>query len=69
MLMSEGINGDVSLWASVKKQNNKMYMSGSKKQTVKIRDQIVDLKETNKSVGQLMVLTRSNRVIDQTNAV
>lgn len=40
------INGDVSLWAPVKKKNNKMYMSVSKKQTVKIRNQTVDLKQT-----------------------
>ena len=44
--VAERINGDISLWAPVKKQNNKMYMSGSKKLTVKIRDQTVDLKET-----------------------
>ena len=43
--VTERINGDVSLWAPVKTQNNKMYMSSSKKQSVKIRDQTVDLKE------------------------
>ena len=32
--VNERINGDVSLWAPVKEQNNKMYMSGSKKHTV-----------------------------------
>ena len=31
--VAEHINGDVSLWAPVKKQNNKMFMSGDKKQT------------------------------------
>jgi len=36
--VTERINGDTSLWAPVKKHNNKMYTSGSKKQTVKIRD-------------------------------
>ncbi len=45
--VTERINGDFSLWAPVKKQNNRMYMSSSKKRTVKIRDQTVDLKETN----------------------
>ena len=44
--VSERINGDVSLWAPVKKQNNKMYMSGNKKASVKLRDKTVDLKET-----------------------
>ena len=67
--VNEQINGDVSLWAPVKKQNNKMYMSGSKKHTVKIRDQTVDLRETKNLYGCLMNLTRSNRDIDQKNAV
>lgn len=62
--VTERINGDTSLWAPVKKQNNKMYTSGSKKQTVKIRDQTVDLKETKNLYGRLVVLTRSNRDID-----
>lgn len=44
--VSERINGDVSLWASVKKENNKMFLSGNKKITVKLRDNTVDLKET-----------------------
>ena len=30
--VAERINGDVSLWAPVKKQNNVMFLSGSKKQ-------------------------------------
>ena len=46
-----------------------MYMSSSKKQSVKIRDQTVDLKETTNLYGVVMVLTRSNRDIDQKNAV
>jgi len=33
---SERINGDVSLWDPVKKEKNLMYMSGNKKQTVKV---------------------------------
>ena len=67
--VAECINGDTSLWAPVKKQNNKMYMSGSKKLSVKIRDQMVDMKETKNLCGRLMVLTRSNRDIDQKDAV
>ena len=54
----ERINGDVSLWAPVKKQNNKMHMSGSKKQTVKIHDQIVDMRETKNLYGRLMVFNK-----------
>ena len=30
--VAEHINGDVSLWAPVKKQNNAIFLSGSKKQ-------------------------------------
>lgn len=36
--VSERINGDVSLWAPVKKEKNLMYMSGNKKHTVNVRD-------------------------------
>jgi len=32
--LSQRINGDVSLWAPVKKENNKMFMSANKKTTV-----------------------------------
>ena len=67
--MAERINADVSLWAPVKKQNNKMYMSGNKSHKVKIRDKIVDLKETKDLYGRLMALARSNRDIDQKQAV
>jgi len=66
---ADRINGDTSLWAPVKKLNNKMYTSGSKKQTVNIRDETVDLKETKNLYGRLMVLTRSNRDIDQKDAI
>ena len=55
-LVAERVNGDVSLWAAVKKQNNKMYMSGNKTHKVKIRDKIVYLKETKDLYGRLMVL-------------
>ena len=67
--VAERINGDTSLWAPFKKQNNKMYMSGSKKLSVKICDQTVDMKETENLYGHLMGLTRSNRDIDQKDAV
>ena len=66
--VAERINGDVSLWAPVKKQNNTMFLSGNKTQTVKIRDKLVDLKETKDLYGHLMVLAKSNRDIDQ-NAI
>jgi len=34
--VSERINGDASLWAPMKKENNLMYMSGNKKHTVEV---------------------------------
>ena len=46
-----------------------MFMSGNKKSTVKIRDKTVDFKETNDLYGRLLVLARSNRQIDQKQAV
>ena len=67
--VAERINGDVSLWAAVKKQNNTMFLSGNKQQTVKIRDQSMDLKETKDLYGWLMVLAKSNRDIDQKRAL
>ena len=51
------------------KAEHKMYVSGSKKQTVMIHDQPVDLREVNNLYGCLMILTKSNRDIDQKNAV
>ena len=63
--VAERIIGNVSLWAPVKKQNNKMYMSSNKKLAVKIRDKTVDLQETKNLYGRLMVLARSSRDIDQ----
>ena len=67
--VSERINGDVSLWAPVKKEKNMMYMSGNKKHTVKVRDKTADLKESKDLHGRLMVLARLNRDIDQKLAV
>jgi len=49
--VSERINGDVSLWASMKKEKYLMYMFGNKKHTVKVRDKTVDLKEPKICVG------------------
>ena len=44
-------------------------MSGNTMHKVKICDKIVDLKETKDLYGRLMVLARSNRDIDQNQAV
>ena len=53
----------------IKKQNNTMFLSGNKKQSVKVCDQSMDLKETKDLYGRFMVLARSNRDIDLKNAV
>lgn len=67
--VTERINGDVSIWAPVKKEKNLMYMSGNKKSAVKVRDKTVDLKETKDLYGRLMVLARSSRDIDLKHAI
>ena len=67
--VSDRINGGVSLWAPVKKENNKMFMSANKKTAVKLRDKTVDLKETKDLYGRLMVLAWSNRDINQKEAI
>ena len=59
---------DVSLLAPVKKQNNTMFLSGNKMQTAKIRDQLVDLKETKDLCGRLMVLAKWSLDVDLKNA-
>jgi len=46
-----------------------MYISGNKKHTVKVWDKTVDLKETKDLYERLMVLARSNRDIDQKQAI
>lgn len=67
--VSDRINGDVSLWAPVKKEKNMMFMSANRKTTIQIRDKTVDLKETKELYGRLMVLARSNRDINQKDAI
>ena len=62
--VTEWLNGNISFRAPMKKLNNKMFTSGNKKCTVKIRDNIVDLKETKNFCGRLMILTKSNRDIN-----
>ena len=67
--MAERINGEVSIWAAVKKENNKMFISGSKKTSVELRDKTVDLKETKDLYGRLIFLASSNRDINQKDAI
>ena len=63
------INGTASLFAQVKKENNKMYLSGVKKTKVMLRDKAVNLKETKYLCGRLKILTKSSREIDQQHAI
>ena len=67
--VAERINGDVSLWVPVKRQNNKMFTSGNKKHAVTVRDKTIDMKETKYRYGRLTVLAMPNRDVDQKKAI
>ena len=67
--VTERINGNISLWAKVTKVGNRMFMSGNKATTIKLRDKPVDLKETKDLYGRLMILAKSTRDIDQKGAI
>ena len=67
--VNERINGDVNLWAPMKKEKNLMFISGNKEKSVSTRDQTVDLKETKDLYGHLIVLAWSNRDVDQKKAI
>lgn len=66
--VTQRINGSTTLWAHVKREN-KMYTTGSRKQTVKVRDKVTDLKETKNSYGRLMGSARSSRDVHMKQAV
>ena len=67
--VTERINGNISLWAKVTKVGNRMFMSGNKATTIKLRDKTVDLKETKDLYGRLMILAKSTRDIVQKGAI
>jgi len=67
--VADRISGDASLWAPVKMEQNRMYMSGNKNLAVKFKDKTVDLKETKGLYGRLMVLSRSNRDVDHEDSI
>ena len=67
--VTERISGNISLWAKVTKVGNKMFMSGNKTTTIKLRDKTIDLKETKDLYGRIMILTKSTRDIDQKGAI
>ena len=56
--VTERINGNIRLWAKVTKVCNKMFMSGNRTTTIKLRDKTVDQKETNDLYGRLMILAK-----------
>lgn len=60
--VGEQINGNVSLWAPMKRQNNKMFTFGNKKHAVKVHDHIIDMKETKDLYGRLIVLVRQTEM-------
>ena len=66
-MVTERMNGNISLWGKVMKVGNKMFMSGNKTTTIKLRD--MHLKETKDLYGRLMILAKSNRDIDQKGAI
>ena len=67
--VEERINGSISLFAPVKKENNKMYLSGNKQTKVMLRNKAIDMKETKDLYGRLMVLSKSSREIDLNHAI
>ena len=56
--VAERINGTVSLLSPVRKQNNKMFQSGNIKNSFKICDVTVDIKETKDLYGTGQVKPR-----------
>lgn len=67
--VEERINGETSLWTPVKKEKFAMFKSGNQKASVKTRNKSVDLKETKDLYGRLLVISRSERQVDQKEAV
>ena len=59
--VTERINGNICLWAKVTKVCNKMFMSGNKTTTIKLRDKTVYLKVTKDLYGRLMIFAKSTR--------
>lgn len=64
---SIGMSASGPLWRS--KTTKCTCMSGNKKNRAKVRDKTVDLKETKDLYWRLIVLARSNRDVDQKQAV
>ena len=67
--VADCIVGNTSLWAPVKRENNKMYTSGSKRQSMQIRDKAIDLRETKDLYGRLMILCKSSRDVDMKKVI
>ena len=67
--VEDRITGNTSIWAPVKRENNKMYTSGNTKKTLKIRDKSIDLKETKDLYGRLMILCKSSRDVDMRQVI
>lgn len=66
--VADRINGDVRLWATVKKEKLKTFTSNNKKSIIKLQNTSIELKETKDLYRRLLVLSRS-RDIDQKKAI
>ena len=60
--VSERINGDVSLWAPLKKQSKKMYLSGNKKGSVKICDKTTFMKGDHQPSVEILGLLHNCKI-------
>lgn len=67
--VTESINWSTYYWAPLKRENNKMYATGNRKQTVKVKDKSTELKETKNVYGRLRIIGRSSRDVDIEQAV
>ena len=63
--VAEIINREVIHWAPIKRQNNGMFPSGNKQQSVRILDQSVDLKKTKRSLWSIDDTSEIKRDTDQ----
>ena len=69
VLLNIIINGEVSLWALIKRENNGMFSSENKQQSVRKHDQSVYIKVSKDVYGRLIIPAKSNRDIDQKYAL
>ena len=59
----------MSIWNSVKKEKNLMWMAGNITLKFKIRDKNFEFKESKDIFGRLLILSQSGREIDRKQAI